>query len=243
VLPALAAAILGLLLVDPALGTDPGFALSVLATAALVLLAPRWSAWLRRLGVPPGVAEAVAVPAAAHLVTAPLVAGLSGQVSLVAVVANLLAAPAVAPVNRARGAGRRGLAGQPRCSPSCAPGWRGPAVGWLVWVAHWGATVPGAALAWPAGVTGALLLLGVVLGGALLLRQPAAAGGAAGGGDRCAGDRHPDRFVTPGWPAAGWAAVACDVGQGDAIVLATGQAGRAVLVDTGTEAGAVETAA
>ncbi|MDQ2710443.1 MAG: ComEC/Rec2 family competence protein, partial [Actinomycetota bacterium] len=91
--PALAAAVIGLLLVDPALGTDPGFALSVLATGALVLLAPGWSAGLRRLGVPAGVAEALAVPAAAHVVTAPVVAGLSGQVSLVAVVANLLTAP------------------------------------------------------------------------------------------------------------------------------------------------------
>ena len=42
-------------------------------------------------------AEALAVPAAAFLVTAPLVAGLSGAVSPVAVLANLLAVPAVAP--------------------------------------------------------------------------------------------------------------------------------------------------
>ena len=39
-MPALAGAVLGLLLLDPALALDPGFALSVLATAALVLLAP-----------------------------------------------------------------------------------------------------------------------------------------------------------------------------------------------------------
>jgi DNA invertase Pin-like site-specific DNA recombinase len=50
--PALAAAVLGLLFVDPALAADPGFALSVLATAALVLVAPGWTAGLRRRGVP-----------------------------------------------------------------------------------------------------------------------------------------------------------------------------------------------
>jgi len=239
VLPALAAAILGLLLVDPALGTDPGFALSVLATAALVLLAPRWSAWLRRLGVPPGVAEALAVPAAAHLVTAPVVAGLSGQVSLVAVLANLLAAPAVAPVTVLGVLAAAVSPASPMLAELCA--WLArPAVGWLVWVAHWGATVPGAALAWPAGVTGAVLLLAVVLGGALLLRHRRLRAVLLAAAIGVLLIVIPTRFVTPGWPAAGWAAVACDVGQGDAIVLATGQAGRAVLVDTGTEAGAVD---
>jgi competence protein ComEC len=42
--PALAATVLGLLIADPALAADPGFGLSVLATAALVLVAPRWVA-------------------------------------------------------------------------------------------------------------------------------------------------------------------------------------------------------
>ncbi len=41
------------------------------------------------------------------------------------------------------------------------------------------------------------------------------------------------------WPPAGWVLVACDVGQGDALVLATG-AGRAVLVDAGPDAHAVD---
>ena len=48
--PALAAAVLVLLLVDPALAVDAGFALSVLATGALVLLGPPWAAALRRRG-------------------------------------------------------------------------------------------------------------------------------------------------------------------------------------------------
>jgi competence protein ComEC len=239
VLPALAAAVLGLLLVDPALGTDPGFALSVLATGALVLLAPRWSAWLRQLGVPPGVAEALAVPAAAHLVTAPLVAGLSGQVSLVAVVANLLAAPAVAPVTVL---GVLAAVVSPASSvlaQLCA--WLAkPAVGWLVWVAHWGATVPGAALTWPAGIRGAALLTVAVIVGVLLLRHRRLRALLVAAVIGVLLIVIPTRFVTPGWPAAGWSAVACDVGQGDAVVLATGQAGRGVLVDTGTEEGAVD---
>ena len=47
--------------------------------------------------LPRWVAEAVSVPLAAQLACTPVVAAISGQVSLVAVAANLLAAPAVAP--------------------------------------------------------------------------------------------------------------------------------------------------
>jgi competence protein ComEC len=39
---------------------------------------------------------------------------------------------------------------------------------------------------------------------------------------------------SPGWPPAGWVLVACDVGQGDGLVLAAG-AGSAVVVDTGPD--------
>ncbi|PZS26691.1 MAG: competence protein ComEC, partial [Pseudonocardiales bacterium] len=71
-IPALSAALLALLLWDPELAGNPGFAMSVLATAALLVLAPPWAAALRRRRVPIGIAEAVAVAAAAHVVTAPI---------------------------------------------------------------------------------------------------------------------------------------------------------------------------
>ena len=238
-LPALAAAVLGLLLIDPALGTDPGFALSVLATGALVVLAPSWSARLRRLGLPPGVAEAIAVPAAAHLVTSPVVAGLSGQVSLVAVLANLLAAPAVGPVTVLWVLAAVLSPASSALAQVCA--WLAtPAVGWLVWVAHWGAGVPGASLSWPSGLAGAALLAAAVVGAALLLRPRRLRALLVAAVIGALLVLVPTRFVTPGWPATGWSVVACDVGQGDALVLATGQPGRAVLVDSGTEAGAVD---
>ncbi len=238
--PALAAAVLVLLLADPALAVDPGFALSVLATAALVLLAPGWSDALRRRGVPRWAAEALAVPAAAFLATAPLVAGLSGQVSPVAVLANLLAVPAVAPATvlgvLAAVLSPLGTLPAQVCAWAAAP-----AVWWLVLVADRAAAVPGAVLGWPGGLPGAVLLallalallwfarsprrrvllLAVVLGLALVLV--------------------PTRVVPPGWPPAGWAVVACDVGQGDAVVLATGRPGWVVLVDAGPDDGPVDT--
>ncbi|MFC8618977.1 ComEC/Rec2 family competence protein [Micromonospora purpureochromogenes] len=74
--------------VDPDLAGDAGFALTVLATGGLLLLAPRWRDALRRRGIPAGLAEALAVPAAAQLACGPVVAGISGTVSLVAVPAN-----------------------------------------------------------------------------------------------------------------------------------------------------------
>ncbi|WP_425264458.1 ComEC/Rec2 family competence protein, partial [Streptomyces atriruber] len=64
-IPALATAVLVLVLYDPWLARSPGFLLSVLATGALLTLAPRWSAALRGRGVPARLAEVVAAAAAA----------------------------------------------------------------------------------------------------------------------------------------------------------------------------------
>ncbi|NEC83978.1 ComEC/Rec2 family competence protein, partial [Streptomyces sp. SID7958] len=59
-IPALAAAVLLLVLYDPWLSRSYGFLLSVLATGALLTMAPRWSEGLRRRGLPPRLAEALA---------------------------------------------------------------------------------------------------------------------------------------------------------------------------------------
>src|SRR6478735_6046521 len=93
---ALGVAVVVLLLVQPGLATSLGFALSVLATGGILLLAPGWRDALARW-LPRWLAEAVAVPAAAQLACTPLVAAISGQVSLVAVVANLAVSPVVGP--------------------------------------------------------------------------------------------------------------------------------------------------
>ncbi|TWF75770.1 competence protein ComEC [Pseudonocardia hierapolitana] len=237
--PALAAVVLVLLLADPALAVDPGFALSVLATAALVLLAPGWSVALQRRGVPRWMAEALAVPAAAFLATAPLVAGLNGEVSPVAVAANLLAVPAVAPatVLGVLAAVLSPLGALP--AQVCA--WAaGPAVGWLVLVADRSAAVPGAVLGWPDGLPGAVLLGLLVLGLLWFGRSPRWRALLVAVALGLALVLVPTRIVPPGWPPPGWAVVACDVGQGDAIVLATGRPGWVVLVDAGPDAGPVD---
>lgn len=96
-IPALATAVLLLVLYDPWLSRSYGFLLSVLATGALLTLAPRWSAALQRRRMPPRLAEALAAAGAAQALCAPVVAVLSARVSLVAVPCNLLAEFAVAP--------------------------------------------------------------------------------------------------------------------------------------------------
>lgn len=241
-LRALGAAVICLLLVQPALAVSPGFALSVLATGGIVLLVPGLvRAMSPRLSRP--LAEAVAVPLAAQLACTPLVAALSGEVSLVAVAANLLVAPVVGPATvLGLGAGLVGLV-WPWAGAvlGTAAGW---CVAWLVLVARHGADLPGASVGWGAGA-GALVLLSclcVAVAGALpgLLRRRWLGAGVVvvllvvvlG---------VPGRVVTgwAGWPPDGWLLVACDVGQGDALALRAGE-GSAVVVDAGPDPAAVD---
>ncbi|MGV9794230.1 MULTISPECIES: ComEC/Rec2 family competence protein [unclassified Gordonia (in: high G+C Gram-positive bacteria)] len=97
--PALGAAVVGALLWWPELALQPGFALSVVATAGLVLWAPRIRDGLRGMRIPPGPAEILAMAIAAQVVTAPIVAMVTGTFSVVGVVANLLVAPVVAVIS------------------------------------------------------------------------------------------------------------------------------------------------
>ncbi|SDY92994.1 competence protein ComEC [Geodermatophilus africanus] len=238
-LPALGAAVVVLLLVDPGLARDAGFALSVAATAAIVLLAPGWSRRLRARGWPPVLADAVAVAAAAGLATAPLVAGLSGLVSPVSLPANLLAAPAVAPATVLGLLAALALPVVPPLGEALVwvAGW--PAR-WLVVVAQRAAALPEGATGWPAGTRGAVLLTVLLLVcGWLLWRFPRARPLALAALVGVVVLGWPLRQVTRGWPPERTVLVACDVGQGDALVVPTAP-GEAVLVDAGPDVGPVD---
>jgi len=86
------------LLVNPLASGDPGWQLSFAAVVAIALIAPGLRAWLRTHRLPEALADAVAVTAAATLGTAPLIAFHFSQLSLASLPANLLAAPAIAPI-------------------------------------------------------------------------------------------------------------------------------------------------
>ncbi|MCE7011570.1 DNA internalization-related competence protein ComEC/Rec2 [Kibdelosporangium philippinense] len=237
-LPALATSVIVLVLHDPMMATSIGFALSVLATGALVLLATRWSRSMADRGVPRMLAEAVAVPAAAHLATAPVVAGMSGQISLVAVGANLLASAVVAPAT-VLGLLAALAAGLFPWLAEFFVWLAGPELYWMIQVGRHAAAIPGAVLDWPTGWWGGMLLAVVLTVGVLLLRHRRLRVLAAAMVVGFAVVLVPIRVVAPGWPPSGWSSVACDVGQGDAVVLATDEPGRAVLVDTGPDPGAI----
>ena len=83
---------------QPRAAADPGWQLSFAAVVAIALATAPASARLRRRGVPRPVADAAAMTLAATVGTAPLLAFHFEQVSLASLPANLLAAPAVAPI-------------------------------------------------------------------------------------------------------------------------------------------------
>lgn len=225
----LAAACLALILIDPWLSRSPGFSLSVLATAGILLVAPSLLAstasWLPR---PIGMALGLSV--AAQLAVSPLLVALSGELSLAAVPANLLAGPLVAPATVLGVAAALVSPVLPLLTGVLA--WVGalPTTG-IARVAHAAADLPGAAVqwrwGWVAAALGALALgmllrvllqswlasVLVVLALAVALFRP-----------------------LPGstWPPPDWVLAACDVGQGDATALRAGP-GSAVVVDAGPD--------
>ncbi|GAB2457077.1 ComEC/Rec2 family competence protein [Streptomyces incanus] len=241
-IPALATAVLLLVLYDPWLARTYGFLLSVLATGALLTLAPRWSVGLRRRGVPPRLAEALAAAGAAQAVCAPVVVVLSARVSLVAVPCNLLAEFALAP---ATVLGFLALAtALPAIPLAKALAWCASwPVEWIAQIARTGAALPGAGVDWPGSWAGAALLGAltpvVLLAGRRLLGHPWWCA-------ICAlllvllVVRPPQltRVIT-GWPPPGWRLVMCDVGQGDAMVLAAGE-DTGVVVDAGPDPALVD---
>ena len=156
-LPGLLGTVTALALFDPVLASRPGFALSVLATLALLVLAPGWvepiRRWLperlRRL------APAIAAPLAAQAACAPIIAAISGAVSLAAVPANLLALPAV-PITTILGllAAVVSLASPTLAALLCQAA--GVPCRWLIAVAHDSAHLPTANLVAPSGAWGLL---------------------------------------------------------------------------------------
>ncbi|KGI68979.1 ComEC/Rec2 family competence protein [Mycolicibacterium rufum] len=156
-LPALAAAVVVLMIGAPELAVDVGFALSVSATAGLVLVAPAWSRRLTGRGWPRPLADAVSVALAAQLVTAPLVAGVSGAVSLVSVAANLLVAPVIPPITLV-GTAAAALGPLWPAGAQMLIRFTGPEVWWLTVVARWAAAMPAASIPVPSGLAGVAIV-------------------------------------------------------------------------------------
>ncbi|MCB1292568.1 MAG: ComEC/Rec2 family competence protein, partial [Mycobacterium sp.] len=161
-LPALAATVIALMVAAPQLAVDLGFALSVSATTGLVVLAPLFSARLVTLGWPRAAADAFCIAAAAQLVTAPLIAAVSGRFSVVAVLANLVVAAVIPPIT-VLGTAAAALVWLWPAGAGLLIRFTGPELWWLLRVAHTAAAVPGASITVPSGWAGLFTVAGATV--------------------------------------------------------------------------------
>jgi competence protein ComEC len=242
-IPLLCVAVIVLLVADPWLARSYGFALSVLATAGLLVLAaplaerltvllPRWPAML------------IAIPVAAQLACQPVLLLLDPALPLYGVPANALAEPA-APLAT--------IAGLAACLlASLAPALAMP-VAWLAWlpaswiaaVAGFAAGLPSARSAWPTGPLGVVLLVVVTAAVVVLILRAGPPRWRAWvrrvlviGVIAYLGAISGTRIATEAGRPADWQIAMCDVGQGDASVLRSGAA--VALIDTGPQPAPLE---
>jgi competence protein ComEC len=224
-LPALGFAIALVVVGDPWQAREPGFALSVLATAGLLLYAPRVTNFFAR-GLPKLLAQAAAPPIAAMVFCAPVIVALSGFLSPASLFANLFAAPAVAPITITGFIAALISPILPQLSSlliTCVK----PLAIWIAWVADWAAGYR--VLTLQKGLIGFLVIAIVI---ALFLLAP-------------------KRLVVTvvilvlslsylqRFPAGDWQVANCDIGQGDGAAINLGNH-RAIVIDTGPDPEAID---
>jgi competence protein ComEC len=221
---------------NPRASSDVGWQLSFAAVVSLLALTPALRARLVIARVPPALADALAITAAATLGTAPLIALHFERLSLVSLPANVLAAPAVAPVMwLGTIAGALGQIVPALAAPVAALA--AMPLGYLTWLADAAARLPLAELAVPSpGPVGVLAIYGTVAAGALGYRQMSGDGrrrlrrAIAGLGVVGCGAALLLHGGSPGSPDDLTISF-LDIGQGDATLIQHGPF--AVLVDTG----------
>jgi competence protein ComEC len=220
-LPALGFAICAVVLGDPWQSRDAGFALSVLATAGLLLLAPRI---VERLPTHKKLAGALAPPIAAIIFCSPILVSLSGYLSPMSIIANLLAAPAVAPITVLGFIAALFSPFAPWLTQFIIFFIQFPA-GFITGVANWIAAFP--VLTIHNGLIG-FGLTALILAMLLLFKRNWKQSAAV----------LLILIFTLGWlqrwPAGEWQVAQCDVGQGDSLVVNLG-AHRAIVIDVGPE--------
>ncbi|MEO8284352.1 MAG: ComEC/Rec2 family competence protein, partial [Pseudarthrobacter sp.] len=157
-------AVMGLLLIDPGLATSFGFLLSVLATLGIIVLGSRIMDWTPAI-VPRWAAAALAVPLSAQLLCGPVIVLLQPQFSTYSLLANMVAAPLVAPVTLLGTAAVPLVAGAPWLATALIAV-AGTFSAGVAGTARTAAGLPGASLPWPEGAFGLVtmvLLSGITL--------------------------------------------------------------------------------
>ena len=225
-LPALGFAIVAVVLGDPWQSRDAGFALSVLATAGLLLLAPLIE---NHLPTHKKLAGALAPPIAAMVFCAPILVALSGYLSPMSIFANLLAAPFVAPITIVGFIAALVSPFAPVITVILIFIIKFPA-GAIVAIAHWSAGFP--VLTIHSGTIGFAIV--AVLAGSIWLFK-----------------KHWRQITAvlvvvilsltwiQRWPAGDWQIANCDVGQGDSMVINLHN-GQGIVIDVGPDPVAID---
>jgi competence protein ComEC len=171
-LAALGWAVVLLLLIDPTTVTDPGFALSALATVGLIAWSGSLTNRLRSVrghALPGWLAESLAISIAAEVATLPVVLLTFGRLAVVAPLANLVIVPLVPPAMAAGalalGSGWLGLLGLPPAIVTILglPAWA--LLGLMIALVRLAASLPFASvtLAPPLNVVAAGIAAGIAL--------------------------------------------------------------------------------
>ena len=223
-LPALGFAIAAVVIVDPWQARDAGFALSVLATAGLLLFAPVLVEKLS-LHIPEKLAQALAPPTAAIVFCSPIIVALSGYLAPMSVIANLLAAPFVAPITIVGFISSLFSPFAPLLSSALIWLIRFPA-GAIALIAHWASSFP--VLTLRTGKIGFLIVACFTLLAWLFKKW--------------------FKYITiftlivlisitwlQRWPGGDWQIANCDIGQGDSMVLNLGNH-QGLVIDVGPDA-------
>ena len=236
-LNALAIAAITLLIADPWLAVEYGFGLSVLATSGILLLAPAMTEKLAGK-MPMPLALGLSVTMSAQLLCLPLLLQLQPGLPTYSVIANLLAGPMVAPVTVL---GILAVVLTP-----IAPWLVGP----ITWLASIGtflieivaiffAELPIVYFPWVTGLSATLLSgLLILMVSAWLrsnlprLRQASVAGLVVVAVATLSAPAASE-ILPGGWPLTNWEVVACDVGQGDALVIKS--LDRVAVIDVGKD--------
>lgn len=220
-LPALGFAIAAVVLGDPWQARDAGFALSVLATAGLLLFAPVIE---DHLPTHKKLAGALAPPIAAIVFCSPILVALSGYLSPMSILANLLAAPFVAPITIVGFIGALVSPVASQITSILVYVIRVPA-GAIAAIAHWSSGFP--VLTIHNGSIG-FLIVAVLVGFLWLFKK--------------SWRRSTAVLVViilsltwlQRWPAGDWQIANCDIGQGDSMVINLHH-GQGIVIDVGPD--------
>jgi competence protein ComEC len=219
-LPALGFAIAAVVVADPWQVRDPGFALSVLATAGLLIAAPRLVEKFSSV-MPKPLAIVIATPLAATLFCSPVIVAISGQLSLMSIVANVLAAPAVAPITIVGFVAALISPMLPSLSHLllwCVK----PLAAFVAWIAS--VISDYSVITFATGAKGFFIIAGVLALGFFSNRKIVITALLI--------------LIAISWllrfPGGDWQIANCDVGQGDSMVVNLGNH-RAIVIDTGPD--------